>query len=64
VDAGNPDVDVIEHAMLTMLEGGLVAAHTDTVYCLARRRHGTARRSSACNRLRGGADARAGRVRG
>lgn len=54
VDAGNPDVDVIEHAMLTMLEGGLVAAPTDTVYCLAAdATNGAA--VERLHRLRGGA---------
>lgn len=31
----NPDVDVIEHAMLTLLDGGIVAIPTDTVYGIA-----------------------------
>lgn len=30
-----PDVDVIEHAMFTLLEGGIVAVPTDTVYGIA-----------------------------
>ncbi len=35
VDPESPDVDVVEHAMLTLLEGGLVAIPTDTVYGIA-----------------------------
>jgi len=35
VEPENPDVDVIEHAMFTLLEGGIVAVPTDTVYGIA-----------------------------
>jgi L-threonylcarbamoyladenylate synthase len=35
VNPENPDVDVIEHAMLTLLDGGIVAIPTDTVYGIA-----------------------------
>lgn len=35
VVSDNPDVDVIEHAMFTLLEGGIVGVPTDTVYGLA-----------------------------
>jgi tRNA threonylcarbamoyl adenosine modification protein (Sua5/YciO/YrdC/YwlC family) len=35
VDHSEPDVDVLTHAMLVLLEGGIVAFPTDTVYGLA-----------------------------
>jgi tRNA threonylcarbamoyl adenosine modification protein (Sua5/YciO/YrdC/YwlC family) len=35
VDPADPDVNVLEHAMLVLLEGGVVAMPTDTVYGLA-----------------------------
>jgi 5-(carboxyamino)imidazole ribonucleotide mutase len=35
LDPSDPDVNVLEHAMLVLLEGGLIAMPTDTVYGLA-----------------------------
>ncbi len=35
IDPAKPDVDVIEHAMFTLLEGGIIAVPTDTVYGIA-----------------------------
>ncbi len=35
IDPEKPDVEIIEHAMFTVLEGGTVAVPTDTVYGIA-----------------------------
>lgn len=35
LDPADPDVNVLEHAMLELLEGGIIAMPTDTVYGLA-----------------------------
>ena len=35
IDREHPDVDILEHAMMVLLEGGVLALPTDTVYGLA-----------------------------